>query len=304
MRNKIFIATVVVVSSLSVSAHQLKNEAGHNFGWNWNGASHTHDAVQPQVKSVTKDIIRGMKGLEGIAKVGECYVPAYVEASCKNETKKVLVKAAYDETEVVPAVTKEIERKVLVESAKVIEEYVPALYENVSKKILVEAAHTEWKRGSSTAVQKVIEGDTYCLVQVPARYENKTEKVLRIPASTKTRTVAAVYKTYKETVIITPATTRIVKTHPAVYNTVKECVEKEAGRYEWRSILCAENSTTSVLKSFEKALASKGHLTTKEVDGVIDNKTTSAIKSYQRSTGLAIDGLVNIDTVKSLGVKY
>ncbi|SMN15401.1 Mll8471 protein [uncultured Candidatus Thioglobus sp.] len=300
------ISTIVVSLSASVFAHPMKSGDEHDGSWNWNQLDHAHEAAQPRAisKPITQNVIRGMKGLEGIVKVGECYVPAYVEATCKNETKKVLIKAAYNETEIVAAVTKKVDRKILVDSAKVIEEYVPALYENVSKKVLVEAAHTKWKRGNSTSVQKIVDGDTYCLVKVPARYENKVEKILRIPASTKTRTVAAVYKTYQETVIVTPEITKIVKTYPAVYKTVKKCVEKEAGRYEWRSILCAQNSTTSVLKSFEKALASKGHLITKEVDGVIDAKTTSAIKSYQRSKGLAVDGLVNMDTVKSLGVKY
>lgn len=303
-----FVISVVVAGLIGgVSAHQIKNEAGHNTGWDWNTPSHTHKVapgVVAKPAAVPASVIKGMKGLDGIAKVGECYVPAYVETSCKNEMKKVLVKAAYQETEVVPAVTKEVARKVMVEPAKTIEEYIPALYENVSKRVIVEPAHTEWKKGNSTGVQKIIDGDTYCLVEVPARYETKVEKVLRIPASTKTRTVDAVYKTYKETVIVKPATTKVVKTHPAVYKTVEECVEKTAGHYEWRSILCEQNATTSVLKSVEKALSSTGHLLASEADGVINDKTSSAVKAYQRNKGLTVDGLVNIETVKSLGVKY
>ncbi|WP_428087694.1 peptidoglycan-binding domain-containing protein [Candidatus Thioglobus sp.] len=301
-------AVSVVFVSLSTLSHQIKTEAGHASIWNWNQKSHTHDEVAPVVEravvATPTSTIKGMKGLDGIAKVGECYVPAYVEASCTNETKKVLVQKAYTETAVVAAVTKQVERKVMIESAKVIEEYIPALYENVSKRVLVSEAHTAWRKGSSSSIQKVVDGDTHCLVNVPAVYETRVDKVLRIAASSKTRTVPAVYKTYMETIVVTPETTRVVKSHDAVYNTVQECVEKTAGAYQWRSILCAENATTSVLRSVEKALADKGHLSTSKVDGTIDGATESAIKAYQRSTGLAVDGLVNIETVKSLNVKY
>ncbi|QKQ24356.1 peptidoglycan-binding protein [Candidatus Ruthia endofausta] len=194
------------------------NERAHISDWNWNQTNHAHEIanVTERPRIASKEIIKGMKGLDSIAKIGESYVPAYVEASCKNEMKKVL----------------------------------------------------------------------------------------KIPASTKIREVAAIYKTYKETVIVIPAKTRIVKSHPAVYSTIQECVEKTAGHYQWRSILCEQNATTLVLKSFEKALSKSGYLVSNQVDGIINNKTTFAIKSYQKSKGLDIDGLVNMDTVKSLGIKY
>jgi peptidoglycan hydrolase-like protein with peptidoglycan-binding domain len=302
----------VAIASSSF-AHQIVKGGDHNSEWDWNQPSHTHEVVEA-VKTVevartvepvapTK-AIQGMKGLDGIAKVGECYTSAYVEASCKNEMKKVLIQAAYDETRVIPAVTKQVEERVMISPERTIEEHVPALYENISKRVLVEEAHTDWKKGNFTDTTKSVNGQTYCLVEVPARYENRVEKVLRIPATTKMRTVPAVYKTYKKTVIITPETTKIVKSHPAVYKNIEECVESAAGRYEWRSVLCSENATNSVLTNFEKALSNKGFLSNASVDGKIDDSTTNAIKAYQRKSNLKVDGLVNIDTVKSLGVKY
>jgi hypothetical protein len=283
-------------------AHQIQGD-DHDGAWDWNQPNHTHGDA-PVAVAPTKQAIKGMHGLDGIAKVGECYTSAYVEGSCTNETRKVLIQAAYEETEVVPAVTKEVEEKVMISAARNIEEYVPALYENIAKKVLVEEAHTEWKKGNFTDTTKSVDGETYCLVEVPARYEDRVEKVLRVPATTKMRTVPAVYKTYKKTVIVTPETTRVTKSHPAVYKTVEECVESVAGHYQWRSVLCSENATTSVLTSFEKALASKGFLSNAQVDGNINDATTDAIKAYQRKSNLKVDGLVNIDTVKSLGVKY
>lgn len=293
-----------VVLATSAMAHQLPNSKGHNGAWDWNQPNHTHNANGTVTMLTPAAPIKGMQGLDGIAKAGECYVSAYVEASCNTEMKKVLIQAAYDETEIVPAVTKEVEEEVVISPARTIEEYVPALYENVGKKVLVEAAHTEWKQGNFTGTTKSVNGQTYCLVEVPARYETRVEKVLRIPATTKTRTVAAVTKKYKKTIIVTPETTRVVKSHPAVYKNVEDCVEKTAGHYEWRSVLCEQNATTSTLKDFENKLADAGALAYLSADGVIDDATTDAIKSYQRKNGLKVDGLVNMDTVKSLGVKY
>jgi hypothetical protein len=292
------------VIATSAFAHQMKGDE-HNSAWNWNQPNHTHDVVEaPTPTPAPVEKIEGMQGLEGIAKVGECYSAAYVEASCNTEMKKVLVQEAYDETEIVPAVTKEVEEKVMISPARTIEEHVPALYETITKKVLVEPAHTEWKKGNFTGTTKSVNDETYCLVEVPARYEDKVEKVLRVPATTKTRTVDAVYKTYKRTVIVTPETTRVVKSHPAVYKDVEECVEKTAGRYEWRSVLCSENATADVLKDFESKLANKGFLNSSSVDGTIDDTTTEAIKAYQRKSNLKVDGLVNIETVKALGVNY
>lgn len=304
MKNKLFALTVIGTLSTGVFAHQIKNELGHNPSWNWNNKNHTHDGVSMDYSSKSNNVIKGMKGLDAIAKVGECYVPAYVEASCRDEMKKVLVKAAYDETEIIPAVTKEIDKRVMVEPAKTIEEYVPALYENIGKKVLVSPARSEWKKGNFTSVQKVVDGDTYCLISVPAVYKTEINKVLKVPATTKIREVAAVYKTYKETVISVPSKTRILKSHPAVYKYIEECVEKSAGRYDWRSVLCEQNANKSVLRSFESKLSAAGYLRYSQVDGIIDDKTTRAIRAYQKSKGLEVDGLVNVDTVKSLGVRY
>lgn len=297
----IVLSTTFVISS--AFAHQVSGDDSHNGGWNWNNPNHTHDEVVVE-KPMPKETITGLTGLEAIAKVGECYVPAYVEQSCKTEVKKVMVKEAYEETEVVPAVTKTIMKKVMVSPERVIEEHVPALYQEISKEVMVSPKRTEWKKGKFTSTTKTIGGETYCLVEVPAEYKTITEKVLQVPATTKTRVVPAVYKEYEETVIVTPATTRVVKTHPAEYKTVEECVDKVAGKYEWVSVLCEQNATPSVLKDIEQKLAANGVLDNSNADGVIDEVTGEAIKAYQKQSGLNIDGLVNIETVKSLGVKY
>lgn len=312
----IVLSTAFVVSS--AFAHQISGD-DHDGFWNWNNPNHTHTHDNDihthdnttysynNVKTETssqRETITGLTGLEAIAKVGECYIPAYVEPSCTLESKKVMVKEAYEEMEVVPAVTKKVMKKVMISPERVIEERVPALYQEISKRVMVAPARTEWKKGNFTNTTKTIGGETYCLVEVPAQYEDRSEKVLQIPETTRTRVVPAVYREYEDTVTVTPATTRVVRTHPAVYETIEQCVDKEAGKYEWVSVLCEQNATTDVLKDIEQKLADNGVLASSSVDGVIDEATGEAIRKYQNKSGLGVDGLINIETVKSLGVTY
>ena len=334
MKTKVLVATLIGFSSASF-AHQIANEMGHNSNWNWNKINHRHEIASVKsnviasvksnrvasvksnrvasvksnrvasVKSVVSNIlIKGAKGLDAIANVGECYIPRYIDTVCKDEAKKILVANAYNETKVIPAVTKQVKARILLEPAKTIEEYVPALYENVGKKVLVENAKTIWKKGHFTSTTKQVNGETYCLVKIPARYRTEIEKVLKVPSRVETRKVKAVYKDYMKTVIVEPAKMVILKAHPAVYDSVEECVVKQAGHYEWRSILCEENASNDVLTSFERALAKNGVLSAEKVDGTIDDDTFEAIKVYQKNNNLTVDGLVNIETVKLLGVKY
>ncbi len=302
---KLVLLTGSVLLAANVVAHQIKDDA-KDSSWNWNNThAHTHEEMAKSVESSTTPApIRGMQALDAIAKVGECYTPAYVEPSCSKGMKKVIVEPYKEVTEVVPAVTKQVEEKVLISEERVVEEVVPALYENVSKKVMISPERTVWKKGNFTATTKQINGETYCLVTEPAVYETKVEKVLRVPASTTTRTIPAVYKTYMKTVEVTPATTKVVKRIPAVYKQVSACVDNQPGYYEWRSVLCEQNATKSILRSVEEKLADGNFLPKVAVDGVINDRTTEALKSYQRAKGLKVDGLVSIDTVKSLGVSY
>ena len=232
--------------------------------------------------AVIQRIVKGIEGEAQLALAGQCYVPIYVPPSCQYVTKRVLKQQPYNETKLIPAVTKQVERKVLVEEAKIIEEFVPALYEDVKTKKMIEPARAEWKKGNFTPVQKEVDGEIYCLIEIPARYEMTTERVLRVPASTIKKRVPAVYKTYKETVVVKPAQLQVLRQRPASYQQVKECVEQQAGYYEWRSVLCDKNATIETLTEFEQALSDKGYIKQKNVDGVIDEKTVIAIKSYQK----------------------
>jgi hypothetical protein len=299
---KIVLLVSGVALTVSVNAHQLKGGDEHDSAWNWNQPSHTHDDMPAPVVA---EPVKTIAGLDAIAKPGECYVTAYVEGTCSKVSKKVMVKEEYVEkscTDCAPLVPKVVKEKIMISPERVIEEFVPALYENVGREVLVTPAKTVWKKGNFSAVTKNIGGETYCLVEEPAVYETIVEKVLVSPATSKKKVVPAVYKEYEKTIYVQAE--QVVKRVPAEYKTIETCVEDQPGHYEWRSVLCEQNATKDVLTTIEKKLAAGNYLTNVAADGVINDATTEALKSYQRANGLKVDGLVSIDTVKSMGVKY
>jgi hypothetical protein len=240
---------------------------------------------------------------EAIATPGKCYASAYIENSCSDIEKRVVVKDGYIERVIVPAVTKLIQERVLIREALIVEEVVPPLYEIIENKILIKAAHVQWKKGNFTATQKVIGSDTYCLVEVPAKYRIERRKVLRIKGSIVKKQLPAVYKVFDRVVVIKEEGVKTKRVIPQRHEKVKECLSL-GGYYEWTSILCSENATETVLIKIEKTLNQKGFLNPSFVDGIIDSDTEQALREYQKSKKFKVSGLLTIKTVDSLGVKY
>lgn len=287
------VATLFVMSS--AIAHETSGEDFHDHEWNWNNGNHGGDQGGK--------ISEGIDLLSAIAREGECYIPAIVEADCSVISKKVTtVDSVSHGAVVLPAITRLIREKVLISKAKVVYESVPALYEYVKSNVLVSPEKIEWKKGKFTSVQKKVNGTTYCLVKTPAVYEDKVNKKLRVKATTVKRNVPAVYAFYDRIAVIKPTRVKINTKVPATMANVKGCSEK-AGHYEWRSVLCSENATVTRLKAVESALSKANFLSSKYVDGIIDKTTENAIRKYQRSKSMTVDGLVNIQTVKALGVR-
>ncbi len=239
--------------------------------------------------------------------------------------EKCLVKEASQTMEVVPAVWETVQEKVLVRPAyrRAIE--TPALYDTVTETILVKPAYSTWKPGNSTNIQKIDEktGEIYCLIEVPAEYKSETRKVLRTAASVKYEDVAAEYTTVTKSVLKTPETTRVTNI-PAEYvekEVVKmvrgpqtkripvaaEYVEIDGkvlastGSEEWHQILCVDNATPSKVTEIQNALLAAGY-NPGQIDGKLGAQTMDAVSAYQKARGLPVDGFVNMETIKALGV--
>ena len=239
------------------------------------------------------------------------------------EEQQVLVKEASERVEVIPPKYGWAEERVLVKEASEKLVTVPAVYDTVQEKILVRPAYTTWKKGRGP-IEKIDEatGEIMCLVNVPAEYRTVTKRVLKTPETTKTVTIPAEYRTVKKRVVVEPAKTRTATVPaeyqtvrvnkmikpasetrvviPAEYGTITKQEKISGGRMEWRPILCETNATRGVISDLQRTLASKGYQTG-PIDGVLGQRTMSAVRSYQRDKGL-VTGQLTIETLKALDV--
>lgn len=239
--------------------------------------------------------------------------------------EKVLVKEASQKLEVVPAQYGESEERILVRPAyrRAIE--VPALYDTVTDQVLIKAAYTTWKPGVGTGVQKIDDktGEVYCLVEVPAEYRTETRQVLKEPAKVRYEDVPEEYTTVKKTVLKTPETTRTIEipaeyaerevvkmvrgpqekriTIPAEYVEVESKTLSTVGMEEWHQILCADNATPQKVTEIQNSLKAAG-FDPGPIDGNLGVQTLAAVTAFQKAKGLPVDGYLNMDTVKALGI--
>lgn len=248
-----------------------------------------------------------------------------VPAEYQTVKEKCLVKEASQKVEVVPAAWETVQEKVLVRPAyrRAIE--IPALYDTVTETVLVRAGYSTWKPGKETSIQKIDEktGEIYCLVEVPAEYKTESRKVLRTPASVRYEDVDAEYTTVTKQVLKSAETTRVTDIPaeyvekevvkmvrapqvkripvPAEYTEIDGKVLAATGSEEWHQILCADNATPAKVSEIQRALQAAG-FNTGSVSGVLDSMTMDAVAAFQKARSLAVDGFLNMDTVKALGI--
>ncbi len=252
-----------------------------------------------------------------------------VPAKYRYVNKKVLVKEASTKIQTIPPVYKTVTEKVLVKEATTKLVTVPAVYKNVRQRVMVECAHTEWKKGkgvysySNTLSSKTTPtGEVMCLVKVPAKYKIITKKVMVKPACTIRKTVPAVYRTVTKQVVVTPAreevvnipavyrtvrvkeivcpeTTKEIKI-PAVYKTITKKEKVKDSEIKWLPILCETNFTRPRIMMMQRALLRAG-FNPGPIDGIIGNKTKSAVRRYQKAHGLST-GAITLETLRSLGI--
>lgn len=246
-----------------------------------------------------------------------------IPAKFGNVTKKILVQEASTKLITVPATYKTVTERVLVRPARTVTEQIPPVYETVSERIMDKAAHTTWKKGSGP-IQKIDSstGEIMCLVEIPATYKTISKKVLKTPASTRSREIPAEYRTVQKKVVdrrattktieipakystvtvteeVTPASTRSIAI-PEKYTTVTRQEVVTEGKMDWREILCETNATPQHVTSIQRALMKAGY-NPGSVDGRIGPGTLRAVSAYQRAKGLPV-GNLDMQTIKSLGL--
>ena len=281
------------------------------------------------------------------AKPGQCFTRVWMPPQYKNVSTRKLVSEAGERIEVIPAKYGKVKKRVLVQEAstklvtvpatyktvteqvmvrpaRTVTETVPPVYETVTERVLDKAAHTTWKKGTGP-IQRIDEstGEIMCLVEVPATYKTISKRVLKRPASTRSREIQAEYRTVTKKVVATEATTKTIEI-PAKYSTVTVTEEvqpaqerriaipekyttvtqrelQKDGHMDWREILCETNTTPGRIMEIQKALKSAG-FNPGPIDGGMGPSTISAVNAFQRSRGLPVDRYLNVATVRALGV--
>lgn len=220
-------------------------------------------------------------------------------------TRQVLDKPASVRTIEVPGSSKVVKSRVETTPASTEEVVIaPAVYATISKQVLDTAASTREviEQAEYRAIERQII-DTPASVRkvaIPAVTQVISRRVVDREASVREEIIPAVYKTASRQVVDVAPSLREIKV-PAQYEDLQYQVKVADARIERRSVLCETNATPSKIMEIQRALLASGYSPGK-IDGLIRGNTMSAVNAYQRAKGLPVDGYLNLETVKALGI--
>jgi hypothetical protein len=203
-----------------------------------------------------------------------------------------------------PAAYRTIKRRVQVQPARTEAVTIPATYKTVTKQVLVqpEATRDVAVAAETQAVTRYQLDQPASLrqVPVPAMVQNLERPIVTRDASVREEVVPAVYRTETRKVVDQPASTRWVDV-PAVTDTISWQVKVSEPREEKREVMCETNTAPGKIREVQRALKSVGFDPGAE-NGVLAQPTLSAVAQYQQARGLPVNGYLDIETVRALGV--
>jgi len=203
------------------------------------------------IQAAEDNLANGAGLLPENARAGECYAKVMVPAQYKSVEEEVVIVEASEKIEVIPAKYEWSEVKVPVqqESEKLIA--VPASYETVEEKVEVAPAHTVWRTGPGDKAKLVDDRDVILALALglpksatagqcfseyyqPAKFENKTEKLLKTAAAEEIVTSEPQFEWVEEKVLVKEASEKIVEV-PAEYDVTSEEVLESPAYTTWKS---------------------------------------------------------------------
>jgi Putative peptidoglycan binding domain len=193
----------------------------------------------------------------------------------------VEINAARADEVVIPAVYRTVTSQVVDKPASSREIVIPAEYRTVDRRVVDQPASSR-------------------KIPVPAVTQVISRRVVDVAASVRDEMTPAVYRTVSRQVVDAAASTREIDV-PAQFDDISYQVKTADARIERRSILCETNATPAKLMEIQRALKAAG-FEPGPINGVLRAQTMSAVNAYQTSKGLPVDGYLNLETVKSLGV--
>jgi hypothetical protein len=232
--------------------------------------------------------------------VREIKIPAVYQTV----TRQVVDQPATVRTIEVPGITKTVKTRIEVSPARTEETVIPAVYRTLTRQVVDQPATQREiviPAQYQTVERRVVDTPaTTRKIPVAAITQVVQRRVIDTPASMREETIPAVYRTVTRQVIDQPASAREIDV-PAQYDTIRYQVKVSDARTESRPILCETNATPTKIMEIQRALSGAG-FNPGPINGVLRDATMRAVNGYQQSKGLPVDGFLNLETVKSLGV--
>jgi Putative peptidoglycan binding domain len=300
-------ATFQTVTRQEIDVEKLK-AAGYKFDDKGNIIATPSGERVLRAASLSKGAA-GVTAANSVGKGAETGEEGYVReikipAVYQTVTRQVIDQPATVRTIEVPGTSKVVKTRVEASPARTEEITIPAVFQTVTRQVIDKSATqreivipAEYR----TVERRVV--DTPAGVRkIPVAAVSQTvqRRVVDTPASMREETIPAVYRTVTRQVIDQPASSRAIDV-PAQYETISYQVKTADARIENRAILCETNATPAKIMEIQRALSAAG-FNPGPVNGVLRESTMRAVNGYQQSKGLPVDGFLNLETVKSLGV--
>ena len=169
------------------------------------------------------------------ADAGECFREYYTPAKFEQKEKQVKIK---DESEIITIKDAEFEAGeeiVTVKDSYKVKKLIPAVYETVEEKVELEPAKAVWKKGAGP-VERIDNstGEIMCLVNIPAKYETFSKKVLKNKAEIEETEMPAETKVVKIQKLVTDATQE-KSTVDAEYTSLVTREKVSDASFSWRN---------------------------------------------------------------------
>jgi len=225
-------------------------------------------------------------------------------AEYRTLTRQVVATPATVRTVEIPATYKTVKTRVVASPARTEETTIPATFKTVSRQVVATAASSREIPVPAImgTVQRQVVDTPASTRQIPvaAVMQTLSRRVVDTPASFREEVIPAVFRTVERQVVDTPATTREIDV-PAQFETLSYQFKVSEAKADRRAVLCETNASPAKIMEIQRALRSAGY-NPGAIDGVIRGQTMNAVNQYQQAKGLPVDGFLNLDTVKALGV--
>lgn len=178
-------------------------------------------------------------------KPGKCYAECVYEDQYKTETEQVLVKPASKRAVVFPAEYETVTEQVMKKAPATRIEKIPATYESIEVQIRVGCPDTYMDDGERCTkvveipavyetVQEMVmvKEASKQYIQIPPVYETITEQIVLKEPSTRAEIVPTEFETETVEVLVKEASTRVEKV-PALYISQKETIEVTPATSKW-----------------------------------------------------------------------